>query len=164
MNKNMLACVLSLASLWGGSEINAQKFEQIARTPPMGWNSWNKFNCDINEHIVREIADAMASNGMKEAGYEYVVIDDCWQGERDSLGFIQPNPNTFPSGMKALADYIHSKGLKFGLYSSIGEKTCQGRSGSGGREYQDAIQFSNMTDALRTTATRKELSKRSAKP
>ena len=137
----MLACVLSLASLWGGSEINAQKFEQIARTPPMGWNSWNKFNCDINEHIVREIADAMASNGMKEAGYEYVVIDDCWQGERDSLGFIQPNPNTFPSGMKALADYIHSKGLKFGLYSSIGEKTCQGRSGSGGREYQDAIQF-----------------------
>ncbi len=119
----------------------SQKFDNIAKTPPMGWNSWNKFNCDINEDIIKEIADAMASNGMKEAGYEYVVIDDCWHGERDSLGFIQPNPQTFPSGMKSLADYIHSKGLKFGIYSSIGEKTCQGRSGSGGNEYLDALQY-----------------------
>ncbi len=141
MNKSILSFVLSLVSFLGCMELSAQKFEQIARTPPMGWNSWNRFNCDINENIIRGIADAMASNGMKEAGYEYVVIDDCWHGERDSLGFIQPNPKTFPSGMKALADYIHSKGLKFGIYSSIGEKTCQGRSGSGGREYQDAIQY-----------------------
>ncbi|RNC65642.1 glycoside hydrolase family 27 protein [Proteiniphilum sp. X52] len=141
MNKRILSFVLSFASLGACVELSAQKFDQIARTPPMGWNSWNKFNCDINENIIREIADAMASNGMKEAGYEYVVIDDCWHGERDSLGFIQPNPKTFPSGMKALADYVHSKGLKFGIYSSIGEKTCQGRSGSGGREYQDAIQY-----------------------
>lgn len=78
---------------------------------------------------------------MKDADYEYVVVDDCWHGERNSLGFIQPNPKTFPSGMKALADYIHSKELKFGIYSSIGEKTGQGRSESGGREYQDAIQY-----------------------
>src|SRR5665213_1202782 len=94
----------------------AQKFPNLDLTPQMGWNSWNKFQCDINEDIVRQMADAMATNGMKDAGYQYINIDDCWQGERDAQGFIHPNPQKFPSGMKALADYIHSKGLKFGIY------------------------------------------------
>ena len=121
--------------------IYAQKFEELAKTPPMGWNSWNKFACDVNEKIIRETADAMVSSGMKDAGYQYIVIDDCWQGKRDSLGFIQPDPERFPSGIKALADYIHSKGLKFGIYSDAGWETCGGRPGSRGHEYQDAIQY-----------------------
>ncbi len=119
----------------------AQKFEGLALTPPMGWNSWNKFACNVDENLIRNIADAMAENGMKEAGYEYIIIDDCWHGERDSLGFIQPNPEHFPSGMKALADYIHSKGLKFGIYSDAGWRTCGGRPGSRGYEYQDAMKY-----------------------
>jgi len=119
----------------------AQKFDKMALTPPMGWNSWNRFGCDVNEQLIRETADAMVSSGMKAAGYQYVVIDDCWQGERDALGFIQPDRGRFPSGMKALADYIHSKGLKFGIYSDAGWKTCGGHPGSRGYEYQDALTY-----------------------
>lgn len=107
----------------------------------MGWNSWNHFACDVDEDLIKGIADMMAANGMKEAGYEYVNIDDCWHGERDENGFIQPDPERFPSGMKALADYIHSKGLKIGIYSDAGWKTCGGREGSRGYEYQDALQY-----------------------
>ncbi len=117
---------------------SAQKFENLAQTPPMGWNSWNKFACDINEKVIREAADYMVSSGMKDAGYEYIVIDDCWHGKRDSLGFISANKEKFPSGMKALVDYVHSKGLKFGIYSDAGWETCGGRPGSRGREFQDA--------------------------
>ena len=95
----------------------AQKFENLAKTPPMGWNSWNEFGCNVDENLIKQTADAMVSSGMKDAGYEYVVIDDCWHGERDAKGFIQPSKEHFPSGMKALGDYIHSKGLKFGIYS-----------------------------------------------
>ncbi|MBN2611562.1 MAG: glycoside hydrolase family 27 protein [Bacteroidales bacterium] len=120
-----------------------QKFEDLAKTPPMGWNSWNRFGCDVTEKLIRETADAMVSSGMKDAGYTYVVIDDCWHGERDSLGFIHPDPERFPSGMKALADYIHSQGLKFGIYSDAGTKTCGGRPGSRGFEYQDAITYAS---------------------
>lgn len=119
----------------------AQKFEGLALTPPMGWNSWNKFACNVDEKLIMETADAMVSSGMKDAGYQYIVIDDCWQGERDSLGFIHPDPARFPSGMKALADYIHSKGLKFGIYSDAGWKTCGGKPGSRGYEFQDAKQY-----------------------
>ncbi len=119
----------------------AQKFEGIALTPPMGWNSWNGFHCDVDEKLIREVADAIVTSGMKDAGYQYVVIDDCWQGERDKDGFIQPDPARFPSGMKALADYIHSKGLKFGIYSDAGWRTCGGRPGSRGYEYQDALTY-----------------------
>jgi alpha-galactosidase len=115
-----------------------QKFEKIAMTPPMGWNSWNKFGCNVDENLIKETADAMVASGMKDAGYEYIVIDDCWQVDRDSQGNILADPKRFPSGMKALADYVHSKGLKFGLYSDAGTKTCQGRPGSRGYEYQDA--------------------------
>ena len=119
----------------------AQKFDSLALTPPMGWNSWNKFSCNINEKIIREVADAMVSSGMKAAGYEYINIDDCWQGKRDSQGFIHPDSAKFPSGIKALADYIHSKGLKIGIYSDAGDKTCGGYPASRGHEYQDAITY-----------------------
>ena len=119
----------------------AQKFHGLALTPPMGWNSWNTFACNVDEVLIREAADAIVTSGMRDAGYQYVVIDDCWHGKRDSLGFIHPDPQRFPSGMKALADYIHSKGLKFGIYSCAGEQTCAGYPGSRGHEYQDAITY-----------------------
>ena len=122
--------------------LHAQKFDKLALTPPMGWNSWNKFGRDINEGLIRSITDAMDTSGMKDAGYQYIVIDDCWQGTRDSLGFIHPDPQKFPSGIKALADYIHSKGLKFGIYSCAGIQTCGGFPASRGHEYQDAIMYS----------------------
>jgi alpha-galactosidase len=116
----------------------------LAKTPPMGWNSWNKYACKgINEKVVRETADAMASNGMKDAGYQYVVIDDCWQTGRDQAGNIVADAERFPSGIKALADYIHSKGLKFGIYTDAGTMTCAKRPGSVGHEYQDAKQYAN---------------------
>jgi alpha-galactosidase len=122
--------------------INAQKFDKLAMTPPMGWNSWNKFACDgINEKLIKATADAMVSTGMKDAGYQYIVIDDCWQIDRDSAGNIVADPQKFPSGIKALADYIHGKGLKFGIYTCAGNKTCQRRPGSRGYEFQDARQY-----------------------
>jgi alpha-galactosidase len=120
---------------------HGQKFEQLARTPPMGWNSWNKFGCDVSESLIRETADALVSTGMRDAGYSYVNIDDCWHGERDAQGFIREDPKRFPSGMKALADYVHSKGLRLGVYSDAGWKTCGGRPGSRGHEYQDALTY-----------------------
>ncbi|MHB8287392.1 MAG: glycoside hydrolase family 27 protein [Caulobacteraceae bacterium] len=113
----------------------------LALTPPMGWNSWNKFGCDIDEQKVRHAADAMVASGMQAAGYRYVVIDDCWQGARDAQGFIQPDAKRFPSGLKALGDYIHGKGLKFGIYSDAGLRTCGERAGSRGHEFQDAAQY-----------------------
>jgi alpha-galactosidase len=108
----------------------------IANTPPMGWNSWNHFACRVSDAIIRAQAHAMATNGMKAAGYEYINIDDCWQGKRDAKGIIHGNAR-FPD-MKALADYVHSKGLKLGVYSSPGPKTCAGYTGSYGHEEQDA--------------------------
>ena len=113
----------------------------LASTPPMGWNSWNKFACDVSEKLIRSIADAMVTSGLKAAGYEYVVIDDCWQNDRDSNGNIRADPERFPSGIKALADYVHARGLKLGIYSDAGTKTCQGRPGSRGYEFQDARQY-----------------------
>lgn len=113
----------------------------LAKTPPMGWNSWNKFGCDVSEKLIKEMADALVSSGMKDAGYDYIVIDDCWQIDRDAQGNIIADPNRFPSGMNALADYVHSKGLKFGLYSDAGTLTCQKRPGGRGYEFQDARQY-----------------------
>jgi alpha-galactosidase len=118
--------------------IQGQKYEQLAKTPPMGWNSWNKFACNVSETLIMGMADAMASSGMKEAGYEYVVIDDCWQVARDENGEIVVDKERFPHGMKYLADYIHGKGLKFGIYSCAGTLTCQKRPGGLGHEFQDA--------------------------
>lgn len=110
----------------------------LALTPPMGWNSWNHFGCNVSEQLIRETADAMVSSGMRDAGYQYVVIDDCWQVARDKNGTIVADSTRFPHGIKALADYVHSKGLKFGIYTDAGLKTCQGRPGSYGHEVQDA--------------------------
>ena len=124
------------------SSVKAQKYEELAKTPPMGWNSWNKFACDINEEIIRGVADKMVESGLRDAGYVYLNLDDCWHGKRDSLGFITADPVKFPSGIKALADYIHSKGLKIGIYSDAGRQTCGGRPGSLGHEYQDALTYS----------------------
>ena len=115
----------------------------IARTPPMGWNSWNKFGCNVSEQLIREVADAMVSSGMKDAGYQYVVIDDCWQVARDASGNIVPDPERFKGGMKALADYVHSKGLKFGVYSDAGARTCEGRPASSGFEVEDARMYAS---------------------
>jgi alpha-galactosidase len=110
--------------------------EKLAATPPMGWNSWNHFAERIDDKMVRETADALVSTGLKDAGYIYLNIDDTWEGDRDANGVIHPNAK-FPD-MKALADYVHSKGLKLGIYSSPGPKTCAGFEGSLGREEHDA--------------------------
>lgn len=122
-------------------EIKVVPSNGLARTPPMGWNSWNHFGITINDSIIREIADAMVNSGMAEAGYEYIVIDDGWEGGRDKDGNIYPNSN-FPD-MKALADYVHSLGLKLGIYSSPGPKTCGGYVGSYGYELQDSKTFAS---------------------
>lgn len=121
----------------------------VARTPPMGWNDWNTFGCQVDEALIRQTADAVVSNGMAAAGYRYVNVDDCWfNPQRDAQGNLQPNLARFPSGMKALGDYLHGKGLKFGLYESPVDKTCAqyfgaypGATGSGGHETADARQF-----------------------
>jgi alpha-galactosidase len=117
---------------------SAQKFDDLAKTPQMGWNSWNRFACNIDEKLIRETADAMIKTGLKDAGYQYINIDDCWHGARDAHGDIQPDPQRFPNGIKAVADYVHARGLKLGIYSDVGNKTCGGRPGSRGHEYQDA--------------------------
>lgn len=114
-------------------------YNGLAKTPPMGWNSWNLFAGKVDDRTVRTIADAMVSSGMRDAGYIYVNIDDTWQGVRDAQGNLQPNPK-FPD-MKALADYVHSKGLKLGIYSGPGPRTCAGYPGSYGHEEQDAKAF-----------------------
>jgi len=114
----------------------------MAPTPPMGWNSWNKFGCQIDEALIRETADAMVAHGMKAAGYRYVNIDDCWMAKaRDAAGNLQPDPVRFPHGIKALADYVHSKGLKLGIYSSAGTATCQNFPASLDHETADATTF-----------------------
>ena len=110
----------------------------LAATPPMGWNSWNHFGCDVSDSLIRGTADAMVKSGMRDAGYRYVVIDDCWQVARLADGTIVADSARFPLGIKALADYVHSKGLRFGIYTDAGTKTCQGRPGSLGHEAQDA--------------------------
>lgn len=133
--KNLFSILLFMLPVIG---LQAQKFDNLALTPPMGWNSWNKFKCDVSEKLIMEIADAMVSSGMAAAGYDYVVIDDCWQVDRDENGEIVVDQERFPHGMKYLVDYVHSKGLKFGIYSCAGTKTCQGRPGGRGYEFQDA--------------------------
>jgi alpha-galactosidase len=116
-------------------------WNKLAPTPPMGWNSWNKFGCNVSEDLIKSMTDAMVKSGMKDAGYQYVVIDDCWQVSRDKEGNIVPDAQRFPNGMKAVADYVHSQGLKFGIYSDAGTGTCQKRPGSRGHEFQDARSY-----------------------
>jgi len=139
MKRQILSIALSLFFL----SATAQKYEQLAQTPPMGWNSWNKYACDVSESLISGMADAMVSSGMKDVGYEYIVIDDCWQISRDKNGEIVVDKDRFPHGMKSLVDYVHSKGLKFGIYSCAGTLTCQGRPGGRGHEYQDARTYAS---------------------
>jgi len=114
----------------------------LGLTPPMGWNSWNHFHCAIHEDLIKEIADALVSTGLRDLGYTYLNLDDCWQLSRDATtGKIQEDPDKFPSGMKALGNYIHSKHLKYGLYSDAGMFTCQRRPGSLGKEGMDAQSY-----------------------
>ncbi len=114
----------------------------IKNTPPMGWNSWNTFGHEISDQLIRDTADKLVETGLAACGYEYVVIDDCWAlHERDENGRLVPDPAKFPHGIKALADYVHSKGLKFGIYSCAGNLTCAGFPGSYEHEFTDAATF-----------------------
>ncbi len=129
--RRLLLAALSLAI---ASPARAQTPpDQLAAHPPMGWNSWNKFACDINEKLIRETADSMVASGMRDAGYIYVNIDDCWMApERDAQGRLQPDPKRFPHGIKALADYVHSLNMKLGIYSSAGDQDVPGAAGQSG--------------------------------
>src|SRR3569833_2934351 len=131
-----LAVAFTLA---GPSQLTAQSSASVAQTPPMGWNSWNYFANKVDDKGVRAAADQIVSSGMRDAGYIYVNIVDTWEGQRDSSGLLHTN-SIFPD-MKALADYVHSKGLKLGIYSSPGPKTCGSYPGSYGHEEQDAKQW-----------------------
>lgn len=114
----------------------------LARTPPMGWSSWNAFHCNVSARLVEATADAMVASGMRAAGYNYVNIDDCWlEKQRGPHGELVPDPKKFPQGLKAVADYVHARGLELGLYESAGTTTCAGYPGSLGHEKQDAMQF-----------------------
>lgn len=114
----------------------------IVKTPPMGWNSWNTFGGNINEELIKTTADTMVNEGYLDAGYEYLVIDDCWSKRvRNEKGELEPDPEKFPNGMKAVADYVHSKGLKFGMYSCAGNYTCAAYPGSYEYEFIDARTF-----------------------
>ncbi|MDX6191595.1 glycoside hydrolase family 27 protein [Flavobacterium sp. Fl-318] len=127
-----------------GTQLSAQKVEDLVPTPPMGWNSWNTFHTNIDEKMVMETADALVSSGMRDAGYVYLVLDDGWMAmERDREGNLVPDPKKFPRGMKFVADYVHSKGLKFGMYNCAGTLTCQKYPGTRGYEYQDARNYAS---------------------
>lgn len=125
-------------------QVQAQKFDSLALTPPMGWNSWNTFSINIDEKLIKDVADSFVKDGLKDAGYQYIVIDDGWMAkERDAKGNLVADPVKFPNGMKSVADYVHSKGLKFGIYNCAGSKTCGGFPGSRGHEYQDALLYAS---------------------
>jgi alpha-galactosidase len=132
---------LILAGLAAASRNTRPLENGIARTPAMGWNSWNHFGCDVSAQLIRETADAIVASGMRDAGYQYIVIDDCWQVARDGTGRLLADSTRFPGGIKPLADYVHTRGLKFGIYTDAGRKTCQGRPGTYGHEQQDARTF-----------------------
>ncbi|XP_058005208.1 alpha-galactosidase 1 [Hevea brasiliensis] len=139
------SCMVASRHLGSSSSRKILLDNGLGLTPPMGWNSWNHFHCQINEKIVKETADALVSTGLAQLGYVYVNIDDCWgESKRDQQGNLVANKTTFPSGIKALADYVHSKGLKLGIYADAGLKTCTGKvAGSLGREEQDAKTFAS---------------------
>lgn len=131
----LAVAALALGSLAAAAQKPASS-QAVAQTPPMGWNSWNYFHRNVTEQDIRDAANALVSSGMRDAGYVYVNIDDTWEGQRDANGVLHPN-SKFPD-MKALADYVHARGLKLGIYSSPGPKTCAGYAGSLGHETQDA--------------------------
>ena len=117
----------------------APAVDTLVPTPPMGFNDWNAFGCDVNAALIEQTADIFVSSGLKDAGYQYVNIDDCWSlRERGADGRLVPDPVKFPEGIKGVADYVHSKGLKLGIYGDAGTKTCAGYPGSLGKEDLDA--------------------------
>jgi alpha-galactosidase len=137
MKRKLLFSVLFL--LVANAQSFAQKNEDLALTPPMGWNTWNIFQTRIDEPLLKSMVDAYVSSGMRDAGYTYFVLDDGWMSmERDKDGNLVADPKKFPNGMKAFADYVHSKGMKFGIYNCAGTKTCAGYPGTRGHEYEDA--------------------------
>lgn len=141
MNKSLfLSAALLLSSLFTSAQTPRN---QLTPRPPMGWMTWNLFQGNINEQLIRETADAMVEGGFRDAGYEYIFIDDLWQGGRDRQNNIIPDSEKFPNGMKALADYVHSKGLKLGIYSDAAQLTCGGWTASLGFEEQDARTFAS---------------------
>lgn len=135
----LAAAIFSLAAL--APQCGLAQKQMLAATPPMGWSTWNHFHHDISDALIRKQADALVSSGMRDAGYVYVNIDGGWEGYRDAAGVLHPNSN-FPD-MKALGDYIHSKGLKFGIYTGPGPRTCAGAPASYGYEAQDAKMFAS---------------------
>lgn len=144
--KNIFKYILSIVLVFLVIKIDAQKKAGLALTPPMGWNSWNTFAVNINEELIKGVADKMVSSGMKDAGYTYLVLDDGWMSmERDSItGNLIADPEKFPSGIEALISYVHSKRLKFGLYNCAGTKTCAGYPGTRGYEFQDARYYAKL--------------------
>lgn len=141
----MIAFSLSAHSQGNVIAQKSTKYNDLALTPPMGWNSWNTFETNIDENLVKETADIMVASGMAAAGYTYIVLDDGWMAkERDAKGNLVPDPIKFPSGMKSLVEYIHAKGLKFGLYNCAGTHTCAGYPGTRGYEYQDARFYADL--------------------
>jgi len=137
-----LCCALALGTRYAPAPRSVPTLDNgLARTPPMGWNSWNHFHCDVSAQLIKETADALVASGMRDAGYQYVVIDDCWQVARDRSGRLVADSARFPGGIKPLADYVHAKGLKFGIYTDAGRRTCQGRPGTYGSEEIDARTF-----------------------
>lgn len=141
MNKSLfVSAALLLSSLFTTAQTPRN---QLTPKPPMGWMTWNLFQGNINEQLIRETADAMVEGGFRDAGYEYIFIDDLWQGGRDRQNNIIPDPEKFPNGMKALADYVHSNGLKLGIYSDAAQLTCGGWTASLGFEEQDARTFAS---------------------
>lgn len=143
--KRLLIITLALLACYSSSaqRDRAAEASTLALTPPMGWNSWNFFEDEISDAILREMADVMVENGMVEAGYQYILIDDLWVGGRDRHNKLYPDPVRFPNGIKPLADYIHSKGLKLGIYSTAAPLTCAGVTGSLGFEELDAQTFAD---------------------
>ncbi|MFE3870303.1 glycoside hydrolase family 27 protein [Flavobacterium sp. ZS1P70] len=144
---SVLLMALSFSTFGQGNSIiqKTNKYDGLAMTPPMGWNSWNTFETNIDEKLVKETADIMVASGMAASGYNYIVLDDGWMAkERDANGNLVPDPIKFPSGMENLIDYVHSKGLKFGLYNCAGTSTCAGYPGTRGYEYQDARFYANL--------------------
>lgn len=133
-----LFCIFGgLFLLFSGAERGLSLDNGLGKTPQMGWNSWNHYNCNVTQSVVEKAADTFISLGLDKLGYSYINVDDCWAQSRDSKGVVQPDPVAFPD-FKGMVDYVHSKGLLFGLYSDAGTKTCAGRPGSLGYETVDA--------------------------
>ena len=142
--RTALALLLVLYLACSNTVLRAHALDNgLGRAPPMGFSTWNRFGGNVNDKLLREVADAMVANGLRDAGYTYVNLDDGWALNRSSNGTIVADPALFPLGIKAVADYVHSKGLKFGLYTARGSRTCMGRPGSDLHENIDAETYAS---------------------